>query len=546
MTLLAAAVLAAGCTGGTRAVSGPGLAVHDSIFAMMLDSGKVSQLEKEASHIYNSPGTDSNLRGLCAAYLISAYISMDMRDSAGAYVARTEDNAGITDPKIQGRLYNAKAKYHIRYDMDYVRAMDCLREALEIYENSGDTVGQITVLDNMSSIYYIRKDTARTVEYVEKAMELARGHRSGGPRCISLMYAAQMYYAFGEYRKALGFSEGALELALADKRLRMFIPNICINKGYVHLAEQEYGLAEECYRTAGQYLEEAEKADPGIRLKTEIFYADYLRGTGQTEMSKRLYLQCLKNAGMDKDNRQRLLARLSDIYGHSSDKDSAMLYYRLYNEISDSIFNPYNEREFASRLLDSEAERYRKDMTERAARTKTIAALSAVLALIVIGIMAAVYRKKDRMYTRLVLQYRELLKEREDFRKEAIGKADGREKMEAELFRRAEHLMNTDKAYRDPELSLDTLSEKLGTNRTYISNVINKYSGMSFSNYVNSFRIKEAAEILSDTSKEVVLKALYNKVGYNSQSSFYRAFQKETGCSPMVYREKAARLDGQS
>lgn len=48
----------------------------------------------------------------------------------------------------------------------------------------------------------------------------------------------------------------------------------------------------------------------------------------------------------------------------------------------------------------------------------------------------------------------------------------------------------------------------------------------------------EATKILSDISYDAPLRSLAEELGYNSQSAFYRAFQKEIGCSPSRYREE--------
>ena len=52
----------------------------------------------------------------------------------------------------------------------------------------------------------------------------------------------------------------------------------------------------------------------------------------------------------------------------------------------------------------------------------------------------------------------------------------------------------------------------------------------------------DASRILSDASSEIQLQDLAMEMGYNSQSSFYRAFVKETGVPPSKYREESLRI----
>ena len=58
--------------------------------------------------------------------------------------------------------------------------------------------------------------------------------------------------------------------------------------------------------------------------------------------------------------------------------------------------------------------------------------------------------------------------------------------------------------------------------------------------FVNEFRIKEAMNILKDTSKSklTILEILY-EVGFNSKSSFNTAFKKHTGKTPTQHRKSA-------
>lgn len=88
------------------------------------------------------------------------------------------------------------------------------------------------------------------------------------------------------------------------------------------------------------------------------------------------------------------------------------------------------------------------------------------------------------------------------------------------------------------DLTLDKLAEKLQTNRTYLSKAINTYAGMSFSSYVNMYRINEATRIISDPARDVLFKKLADDIGFNSVPVFSSVFQKETGLLPSNYRKE--------
>ena len=115
------------------------------------------------------------------------------------------------------------------------------------------------------------------------------------------------------------------------------------------------------------------------------------------------------------------------------------------------------------------------------------------------------------------------------------------EKAADELFTRLQTLMSEQKIYMRPDLSRDAVAKLLSTNRTYLSEAISRYTGLSFVYYVNSFRIDAAVRILSDPNDETPIKALVHELGFHSMSTFYRLFQAAKGVPPSQFREQRKR-----
>ena len=99
--------------------------------------------------------------------------------------------------------------------------------------------------------------------------------------------------------------------------------------------------------------------------------------------------------------------------------------------------------------------------------------------------------------------------------------------------------MAQDHLYLDASLSLPKLAKHIFVSPNYVSQTLNQKLGVSFFDYVNSYRVNAAKELLCN-SNDTVLDIAMN-VGFNAKSSFYTAFQKETGCTPSQYR-KTSRL----
>ena len=72
--------------------------------------------------------------------------------------------------------------------------------------------------------------------------------------------------------------------------------------------------------------------------------------------------------------------------------------------------------------------------------------------------------------------------------------------------------------------------------------MFSSHAGISYNDYINSYRIKEAVKVLSDPKDDIPLKLLSDNLGYCSISSFYRLFQKETGVPPSHFRKEYRKL----
>ncbi len=105
--------------------------------------------------------------------------------------------------------------------------------------------------------------------------------------------------------------------------------------------------------------------------------------------------------------------------------------------------------------------------------------------------------------------------------------------------------MEEQEVYMNPELTLSQLSEIVQTNTHTLSRVINEGYNKSFYDFINEYRVKAfAALALDDANNKETFLALALRVGFNSKTTFNRAFKKVTGTTPRAYlkeeKEKGA------
>ena len=85
-------------------------------------------------------------------------------------------------------------------------------------------------------------------------------------------------------------------------------------------------------------------------------------------------------------------------------------------------------------------------------------------------------------------------------------------------------LFERDKIYLTPDLKISDVCNALGTNRIYVSNIINQKFKINFAGFVNSYRLEYAKNLIRENRK-LRAEELADLSGFGSVNSLYRAFQ---------------------
>ena len=106
------------------------------------------------------------------------------------------------------------------------------------------------------------------------------------------------------------------------------------------------------------------------------------------------------------------------------------------------------------------------------------------------------------------------------------------------LSQKLEKVMNEKTLYKNPNLSLKDLSQEINIPSHQLSQFLNNNLGKNFTSFVNEFRINNACEIIISNDK-LTLESVGYDVGFNSKSTFFAAFKKHTGTTPLNYQIQA-------
>lgn len=110
----------------------------------------------------------------------------------------------------------------------------------------------------------------------------------------------------------------------------------------------------------------------------------------------------------------------------------------------------------------------------------------------------------------------------------------------ATWLRKLETLMREQEVYKNPDLKLNDLSKGINVSSHQLSQFLNDNLGKNFTTYINGFRINEACKIITSDHR-LTLESIGYEVGFNSKSTFFAAFKKQTGTTPFNYQQNNAK-----
>lgn len=104
----------------------------------------------------------------------------------------------------------------------------------------------------------------------------------------------------------------------------------------------------------------------------------------------------------------------------------------------------------------------------------------------------------------------------------------------AMLIQRLDMYIQKNNAWRDPDLSLNTLAAELCTNRTTLAQAMRENGYENYTNYINRLRIDDFLQQIEAGESENFQEAFFF-VGYRSRGTALRNFRQYTGMTPSEY-----------
>lgn len=438
-------------------------------------------------------------------------------------------------------IYDKYATYAANTLLDYNVALYWYIQAVESAYGNGDMVNYCALLCNTSNIYY-KKGDSDGLPYALEAYRIAHEIKNDYLIFHSALCAARMHNLSGEYRKSLEYLDEAGQYRQydTDRYVEYLYATNYFSLGDTALAERYF---HECFTKNTGHQD-----SPAI--EAYLGFGSLLCRTGQYDEAQRYYAEGIRMSGQqnDKSLLEALYRGMSETYGLMGDSANCKKYSEAATAIKDTLSTVDKEREFGKLRLQYYEATNRIDMQKKDFELKNTRIIFIASTLVLLTLLMSVifyYKKKRQGYKELVKRYEErrttIEKLENEIKKLSINvpetaATDNGKGRNENLFSRLEDIMRQKQAWRDKDISKQSLAQMLGTNTLYVSKCLSD-AGTSFYQYVNKYRINEAIKILSTPGDDTPMKAIAENIGYNSLSSFYRVFQKETGVPPKYYRE---------
>lgn len=100
---------------------------------------------------------------------------------------------------------------------------------------------------------------------------------------------------------------------------------------------------------------------------------------------------------------------------------------------------------------------------------------------------------------------------------------------------KVEQIVHSKKSFLKVNFTLDDLEQETKIAKHHLSQFFSTTYGMNFNAYINKLRVEYAKELLEKKEFDISVSELGDECGFNSRTSFFRAFKKYEGVSPSEY-----------
>ena len=481
----------------------------------------------------------------------------------------------VGDDTLTALVLNSLAIYEGSVNANMYVAQRYFLESLRYAEKSHYETIKGGIYGNLSEVAILLKDTTG-IKYSMMCLEMGQRQNNANLTYMGMIHTAEFLHLMEHNKEALKYVDNAISLCTEHKFHDISV--LYVLKAAIFCDMNRLNEAGHYCQMAIDILPEEQ---PTQLPKAYLQYANVKYKLKEYDHSLRLLEKAVEES--ERNNTFNSIVEIYELMAHNHEAlgqtELALKYLKQARDSANMVDTQakqhlMNERNLVVDMIEKEKEiglREAQMLTMR----RTMVGLAAVVALLVCLLYVSIrgYRRRTQLYHNIVQQNKQAL-EREKMLKQRIKQlqedtksittgnhesvkevsnqtiisqndptANPQAPKLDELWQRLQTLMEQDRVYADNQMDREKLAQMLGTNRTYLTTLISDRTGMSYTKYINSYRIREAVAILSDKQQaDYPLKSICTDLGFGSMSHFHKLFRENVGMSPSVYRESAIRI----
>lgn len=456
---------------------------------------------------------------------------------------------------------------------NYKSAISSYQNVINLYNYKSQEKSLAMAYLNIGTIYWDQENLEMALKYFNESLKVFEALNKLDDMASVYNNLALIYNGLGDSSQAIHFYDKAINIySEVDNK-----KDLAITFSNKAVLLDKYGYKKEAELLFLQALKiyELVNYDLGIfsnRLNLSQLYSEF----GDKHNALKYALAALNMKSVDRPLKYVAEGNLilANTYSELGQFKLANDYFKKYIQIKDSFFTLENsnliaeiQTKYENEKVDAQLKIYKQTIRiqnlEIVAKRKQILYIYwiLILSLAFVSIFSWLYYQKRRSYMVLVHQNVKLAeidldKERKiqeldsSWRQNPKVESLAKEELEAEktlekplLLQNLIQIMEEEKPYLQPQIVINDLVKRLGTNRNYLSQIINDNFDTNFNNFINEYRVKEARKlILKSEYQQYTIEAIGQIVGFHSKASFNSAFKKFTGVTPSFFRTNYKKL----
>ena len=491
---------------------------------------------------------------------------------------------------------------NIHYVMyNYVQAQTMYFKALEICQESGDSLQLPRIYNNLGKVYAVFGDFKKGRDYYTKAYD---GARSSSDKELKIKILNNLLGLYSNVRDSenLEYYLDLCEQLQKEDSVKSIFNYLA--KGWISQLKGNPRQAVK-YQKQALWLADSLKLPPQYACSALNNISEAFSDMQRYDSVEYYLKKCADIAIQEGllDVQGNVYRELSEIYSNRNDIKSFFHYSKLYQQINDSIRSMQGYRSISNIEFLFEVNRLNRFITGmqteqmlkevRLKNQQQIMNVILVAFFIAVSLLIAVYlqkRKLQHSYREIFMRNKEIIESEkqakehykvfqneiqkkdleiaqlqgeirqtlpaneeyvsdnmvddDDITEDMPAKYQGSsltKEQKDRLLSSINKLMDTTLEFCNPDFTLERMAALTKSRPKYVSQVINETYGKNFNRYVNEYRIKEARLRLTDITNygNYTVKAIAQSVGFRSNSNFNTLFKELTGITPSMYQEMA-------